>query len=106
MKSFKKVKISDRTADVEATVTTEVVEHDIPLLLTKEGVEKAKTQIGFKEDLINIFDKMLEYISVQLVIIVWKQKVNSLIEMHLSPMLYFFAVMYKIYPIHKNIKLL
>ena len=40
-----------------ATITTNVVEYDIPLHLSKEAVKKTKTQINFQEDKVNIFDK-------------------------------------------------
>ena len=57
VKSFKKVKTPVRTAGIQATVTTNVVEYDILLHLSKEAMKKAKTQIDFQEDKINIFDK-------------------------------------------------
>ena len=47
MKSFKKVKIPVIIAGVQVTVTTDIAEYDIPLLLSKE-VMKAKTQINFQ----------------------------------------------------------
>ena len=95
VKKLKKVKIPVIIAGAQATVTTDVVEYDIPLLLSKEAMKKAKTQIDFQEDKINIFGKKLKYISLQLVIIVLNSKVNSVMKMYLSQM-YFFAVMYKI----------
>ena len=42
-KVLKKVKISVIIAGIQATVTTDVVEYDIPLLLSKEAMKKAKT---------------------------------------------------------------
>ena len=60
MKSFKKVKIPVIIAGVQATVTTDVVEYDIPLLSSKEAMKKAKTQIDFQEDEINIFGKKVK----------------------------------------------
>ena len=57
VKSFKKFKIPVIIAGVQVTVTTDIVEYDIPLLLSKEAMKKAKTQIDFQEDKINIFDK-------------------------------------------------
>ena len=58
-KSFKKVKIPVIIAVVQAKFTTDVVEYDIPLLLSKEAMKKAKTQIDFQKDQINIFDKKI-----------------------------------------------
>ena len=59
MKSFWKVKFPVIIAGVQATVTPDVVESDIPLLLSKEATKKAKIQIDFQEDKINKFDKKL-----------------------------------------------
>ena len=42
-KVLKKVKIPVIIAGIQATVTTDVVEYDIPLLLSKEAMKKAKT---------------------------------------------------------------
>ena len=50
VKSFKKVKIPVIIVGVPATVTTDVVEYDIPLLLSKEAMKKVKAQIDFQED--------------------------------------------------------
>ena len=47
--------------------------------------------------------KKLKYISLQLAIILLNSKVNSLMKMYLRLMLYFFAVIYIIYPVQKNI---
>ena len=76
------------------------MEYDIPLHLSKEVM---KTEIDFQEDKIIYLAKKLKYISLQLVIIVLNSKVNLVMKMYLRQMLYFFAVMYKIYPIQKNI---
>ena len=48
-KSFKKVNIPSIIAGFLATVTTDVLEYDIPLLLNKEAMTKAKTQIDFQK---------------------------------------------------------
>ena len=56
-------------AGVHATITTDVVEYDILLLLSKEAMKKAKTQIDFQEDKY-FWQKKLKYISFQLAIIV------------------------------------
>ena len=47
-------------APVQATVTTDVMEYDIPLLLSKEAMKKAKTQTDFQEDKINIFGQKVK----------------------------------------------
>ena len=60
VKSFKKFKIPVIIAGVQATVTIDIVEYDIPLLLSKEAMKKTKTQIDFQEDKINIFGKKVE----------------------------------------------
>ena len=60
MKSFKKVKIPVIIAGVQATVATDVVEYSIPLLLSKEAMKKAKTQMDFQEDKVNIFGKKVK----------------------------------------------
>ena len=60
VKKLKKVKIPVIIAGAQATVTTDVVEYDIPLLLSKEAMKKAKTQIDFQEDKINIFGKKVK----------------------------------------------
>ena len=57
LKSFEKVKIPVIIVGVQATVTTEVVEYDIPLHLSKEVM---KTEIDFQEDKINIFGKKVK----------------------------------------------
>ena len=49
-KTLKKVKIPVTIAHVQATFTTDVEEYDIPLLLCRESMKKAKTQIDFLED--------------------------------------------------------
>ena len=81
------------------------MEYDISLLLSKEAMKKAKAQIDFQEDKIIYLAKKFIYISLQMAIIALNSKVNSVMKMYLRPMLYFFALMYKVYPIQKNIKL-
>ena len=60
IKSLKKVKIPVIIAGVKATITTDVVEYEIPLLLSKEAMKKAQTQIDFKEDKVNIFGQKVK----------------------------------------------
>ena len=38
-------------------MSTEVIENDIPLLLSKEAIKKAKTYIDFSKDKIIFFDE-------------------------------------------------
>ena len=89
MKSLKKVKILVIIAGIQEKVTTDFMEYDISLLLSKEAMKKSKTQIDFQEDKINIFGKKVTSI-------VLNSKVNSMMKIYLSQMLYFLAVMYKI----------
>ena len=60
VKSLKKVKITVVTSGVQATVTTDIVEYDITLLLSREAMKKAKTQIDFQEDKTNMFGKKVK----------------------------------------------
>ena len=57
IKSSKLVKIPVIIANINATITTDVVEYDIPLLLSKEAMKKANTKIDFQDDKISIFGK-------------------------------------------------
>ena len=56
MKSLKKVKNPIIIAGVQA----DVVEYDIPLLLSKKALSKAKTQIDYQKDKVNIFGKKVK----------------------------------------------
>ena len=66
-KSFKKVKIPVIIAGVQATVTTDVKEYDIPLPLSEKAIKKAKTQLDFRKIR---FGKKAKYILLQLTVIV------------------------------------
>lgn len=57
IKSLKLVKFPVIIAGVPATITTDVVKYDIPLLLSKEAMKKANTKIDFKQDKVIIFGK-------------------------------------------------
>ena len=60
MKSFKKVKTPVIIAGVQATVSTDGVEYDIPLLFSKVKKKKAKIQGDFPEDKIHTFSKKVK----------------------------------------------
>ena len=47
-------------AGVPVMLTTDVIDDDIPLLLSKETMKKANTQIDFKEDKVCIFGKKVD----------------------------------------------
>ena len=49
-KSFKNIKIPAIITVVQAKVLPDVVEYDIPLLLSKEAMKKVKIQIDFQKD--------------------------------------------------------
>ena len=59
-KVLKRLKIPVIIVGLQATVTKDVVEYDIPLLLSKEAMKKTKTQIYFQEDNINTFGKNVQ----------------------------------------------
>ena len=50
IKFIKIVDIPVKIASVPVILTTDVIDYDIPLLLSKETMKKANTQINFKED--------------------------------------------------------
>ena len=56
-KSIKHVILPTFIADKNVLLSTEVIENDIPLLLSKEAMKKTKTYIDFSEDKIIIFDE-------------------------------------------------
>ena len=60
IKSIKLVKFPVVIAETVATITTDVVKYNIPLLLSKEAMKKAKTQIDFQQDKIYIFGKKID----------------------------------------------
>ena len=60
IKSTKMMHILVRLAGVPIMSTTDVIDYDIPLLLSKETMKKANTQIDFKEDKLCIFGKKLD----------------------------------------------
>ena len=56
-KSIKHVTLPTFTANKNILLTTKVIENDIPLLLSKDAMKKAKTCIDFSKDKIKSFDK-------------------------------------------------
>ena len=54
IKSNKKVTFPTVIADQKVMLTTDVISNDLPLLLNKEAMEKANTQIDFASDKTNI----------------------------------------------------
>ena len=56
-KSIKHVILPTFIADKNVLLSTEVIENDIPLLLSKEAMKKVKTYIDFSEDKIIVFDE-------------------------------------------------
>ena len=56
-KSIKHVTLPTFIVNNNVLLSTEVIENDIPLLLSKNGMKKAKTYIDFSKDKIIIFDE-------------------------------------------------
>ena len=59
-KLLKRLKVPVIIAGLQETVTKDVVEYEIPLLLSKEAMKNTKTQIYFLEDRINMFGKKVK----------------------------------------------
>ena len=62
IKSNKKVTIPTVTADQKVMLTTDVISKDLPLLLSKEAMKRANTQIAFASDKINILGRDVQVI--------------------------------------------
>ena len=60
IKSNKTVTLPVQIGDIKAKITTDVIDYDIPLLLSKEAMKKASTKIDFSNDEINIFDQRIK----------------------------------------------
>ena len=58
-KSIKFVTLSTFIADQIVLLTTEVLENDFPLPLSKDTMKKVKTYISFSKDKIIIFDAVI-----------------------------------------------
>ena len=56
IKSIKRVTISIRIAGKNTDLTKDVIETDIPLLLSKEAMKKSNTRTDFANDIMHIFD--------------------------------------------------
>ena len=62
IKSNKKVTIPTVIADQTVMLTTDVISNDLPLLLSKEAMKRANTQIDFASDKINILGRDVQVI--------------------------------------------
>ena len=51
-----KVKLPAMIGKKSVSITTDVVESDIPMLLSRKSMKKANTRINFKDDTVNMFD--------------------------------------------------
>ena len=60
IKSNRCVKIPVKIAEPPVILSTDVIEYDIPLLLSKEAMKKANTQIDFCEDKVHIFGRKID----------------------------------------------
>ena len=58
--STKKMKIPTVIAGKDVMLSTEVIDYDIPLLLSKQAMKKASTQIDFKSDTVTMFGKNID----------------------------------------------
>ena len=62
IKSNEKVTIPTVIADQKVMLTTDVISNDLPLLLSKEDMKRANTQIDFASDKINILGRDVQAI--------------------------------------------
>ena len=60
IKSNRCVKIPVKIAEIPVILSTDVIDYDIPLLLSKETMKKANTQIDFCEDKVHIFGRKID----------------------------------------------
>ena len=60
IKSNRCVKIPVKIAETPVILSTDVIDYDIPLLLSKEAMKKAKTQIDFCEDKVHNFGRKID----------------------------------------------
>ena len=60
MKSVKKVTIPAKIAGVNIYIVTEVIDGDLPLLLSKDSMKKAETRIDFRTDKVNILGRDMD----------------------------------------------
>ena len=59
LNSIYKVILPCVIADIEVSIITDVVDSDIPLLLSKDSMERARTCLNFKIDSIAMFKKKI-----------------------------------------------
>ena len=57
--SLKQAKIPATIGNVETIIQTDIVESDIPLLLSKSSMKRAETELNFKDDTVNILGQNL-----------------------------------------------
>ena len=60
IKSNRKMKIPTVIAGKSVMLSTEVIHYDIPLLLSKQAMKKASTQIDFKSDTVTMYGKNVD----------------------------------------------
>ena len=60
IKSIRCVKIPVKIAETPVILSTDVIDYDIPLLLSKKAMKKANTQIDFCEDKVHIFGRKID----------------------------------------------
>ena len=60
IKSNRRVKIPAVIANRHVIVTTEVIDYDIPLLLSNQSMKKASTKIDFKLDTLTMYGKSVK----------------------------------------------
>ena len=59
LKSLFKVTLSCITANIEVSIITDVVDSDIPLLLSKDPMKRAGTCLNFENDSVTMFKKKI-----------------------------------------------
>ena len=57
IRSFKCVSIPAWLSDQKVQITTEVIDKDLPLLLSKQAMKNAKVSIDFENDTVEILEK-------------------------------------------------
>ena len=59
LKSFYKVSLPCVIADIKVSIITDVVDSDIPLLLSKDSMKRAGTCLNFENDSVTMFKKKI-----------------------------------------------
>ena len=60
IKANRRVTIPTVIAGTSVDLTTDVIDYDIPLLLSKEAMKNANTQIDFKDDKVSLFGRKVD----------------------------------------------